>query len=403
MVQKHQNTENPDLYAKLGVDADKSAVRKAFKPIIDNEYPGAWVNIITAPYTDGKMALTQHCDGDGSKMVQRLLHYLETGNAKQLGYALDDALSMNASDVAASGFVNGEWILTQIINSGLPEDLKKILMNALAERWLELRELYKEYGFRISFLGGETADLPDQVRSAVFDMTITAYARKEHIIKGNVLPGDRIWGFASDGRAVWETEENSGLMSNGLTLARSSLMLKEYDKLYPSLKRSGKYYQGRFATDIKLNILSGLAAGEALLSPTRQWPIVISKLINKLIDANSLELLRGISINTGGGAAKIRNLGHGIIYVKNMPKPAPLFRLIQDESKQDWRYMFKTFNCGVGIDVVGEGGSYLGVVLRETAEECGLKLYDLGLCLKNGISEEDNAVILKTEYGNFQY
>ena len=34
-------------YEKMGVDANKDSVREAFEKIIDNECPGAFVNIVT--------------------------------------------------------------------------------------------------------------------------------------------------------------------------------------------------------------------------------------------------------------------------------------------------------------------------------------------------------------------
>jgi phosphoribosylaminoimidazole (AIR) synthetase len=396
--------EDDSQYAQLGVDSGKSNVRSIFKSIINNEYPDAFVNIITAPYTNGKIAMTQHQDGDGSKMIARLLYFLETGDDEQIGYAVDDAFTMNTSDVSAAGFVKGAWVVTQVLNSGLPKELKEVIMISLANRWSKLKELYQQHGFNdISFLGGETADLLDQVRSTVFDMTITAYAEKSHIIKGNVQPGDKIWGFASDGQAVWEKEKNSGIMANGLTLARSCLFWKGYDKQYPILKRDGPYYTGRLKVMDTPKLLSGSTISDAILSPTRQWPIVIRKIMDKLIADNSLELLHGISINTGGGTTKVKNLGHGILYSKTMPRPAPIFQLISNESKEKWENMFKTFNCGVGIDVVGEDDGYLKAVLYEVAEECGIKLYELGNCLKNEKSEKENVVLLRTQYGSFWY
>ena len=405
-MEKQQKDESQ--YAQLGVDSGKTNVRDIFKPLIDNEYPDAFVNIIEAPYGQGKIAMTQHCDGDGSKMIARLIWYLETDESEIIGYALDDALAMNTSDVAAAGFTKGPWIITQILNIGMPADIKEVVMIELAKRWLRLREIYYNHGFKeISFLGGETADLPDQVRSAVFDMTISAYAEKKHLIQGNVQPGDKIWGYDSAGCASWEDEDNSGLMANGLTMARPNLLWKGYDKMYPTLKRDGKFHKGKFGIIERSKFLPNTTIGQALLSPTRQWPIVIRRIMDKLIRIDSLHLLHGISINTGGGATKIKHIGHGILYVKNMPEPAPIFKLIQHESKEKWEYMFKTFNCGVGIDIVGENHPSLDIIIQDVARECNIKAYGLGTCLhnpnKHENGQEKNDILLKTPYGDFRY
>ena len=102
-------------YKELGVDPGKSSVRKIFTKYIANDYPDAFVNIVTDP-EDSESVFTMHMDGDGSKIVQRVLHYLETGDATIFQGAVDDAISMNTGDIAASGFITGKWVITDVIN-----------------------------------------------------------------------------------------------------------------------------------------------------------------------------------------------------------------------------------------------------------------------------------------------
>lgn len=230
-------------YQNLGVDPHKENVKNIFAKLINNDFPGAFVNIIRDPDKPGQV-LTQHQDGDGSKFIQRLLHYYETKDLSVFAGAADDALAMNSGDIAASGFVFGKWLVTDVLNLNLDSKIKEDVMKAIALRFIQLKQIYADYGFnKLFFLGGETADLPDQVRSAVFDVGITAWAEEKDLILGNVRPGDRIYGFASDGRAAWESEENSGLMSNGLTLARNCLMSSCYNEKYPQLKRDGIFIE----------------------------------------------------------------------------------------------------------------------------------------------------------------
>ncbi|MFA5024496.1 MAG: hypothetical protein WC523_06105 [Patescibacteria group bacterium] len=393
-----------DQYQKLGVDPDKRNVRKAFKPVNTSMFPGSWVNI--APILIGNCLVlsTQHSDGSGSKIIQNLLHYYETKDASVLGYTVDDALAMNGGDIAAAGFVRGSWIATDVLNVCLPnKDDKVVLMEETAKRIAELKRLYEQQGIEIVFLGGETADLPDQVRSATLDMTVTAFADADDIIKGEVKPGDIIRGFQSNGRAVWEEKINSGLMSNGLTLARPALMHTMYNAKYPALRRANRrVYKGRFRIDDRLEDLEGLTVGEALISPTRQWAFVIRRLIEELKEMRCLHQLHGISFNTGGGATKIKNLGTGgISYVKNMIMPAPIFSLIQSESQEKWQNMYKIFNCGIGLDIIGEDKPELAAALEMTGEACGIRLYNLGRCEK--FAGPGNQVILNTHFGEFQY
>ena len=386
-------------YKELGIDPNKSKVRKTFSKYVENDYPGAFVNIVQDPEISDTV-FTQHMDGDGSKFVQRALHYFETGDETIFQGAADDAISMNTGDIAASGFVSGKWAITDVINingMNLPKD---IIMQQIALRISELLNLYKENGFNMMhFLGGETADLPTQVQSLVFDVAIYARVKKSEIISGNINPGDKIYGFASDGKARWENVDNSGIMSNGITLSRVDLMSSEYSKKYPFLCGDKGKYRGKYLVSDNPSLLKNMTVSEAILSPTRQWAMVIKDIVDELKKKGLLALLHGISMNTGGGATKIINLGNGIIYKKNMPVPPPIFHLIKEESNESWENMFEDFNCGVGIDVVGENSDEFRTVLEKVSKKTNIAMYDLGFCEKNLAS--GNKVILSTPYGTF--
>lgn len=386
-------------YQALGVDASKQRVREIFGRIVHNDFPGAFVNIVRDPERLGTV-FTKHSDGDGSKMVQRLLHFLEIGDPRIFQGAVDDAFSMNKGDVAASGFVFGRWVLTQILNINGANAPKELIMAQIAERVESLLALYRSYGFSTTyFLGGETADLPDQIQSAVYDVDVFAEAEEADLIKGNVQPGDQIYGFASDGQAIWEDCPNSGLMSNGLTLGRTYLMLERYGTERSFLIRGGGSYKGNFAVTDRPEILEGMTVSEALLSPTRQWAILIRLLIEELKKRGIFNLLHAISMNTGGGATKVTHVGQGILYRKEMPEPPPIFRLIQAESGEKWRDMYRGLNCGIGIDVVGEKSPRFTAALEQVSQATGVKLFHLGDCVEN--EDDGNRVILKTQYGTF--
>ena len=83
----------------MGGEGEKRRVREIFGVIVRNDFPGAFVNIVYDPEVLGKV-FTKHPDGDGSKLAQRILHYLETGDATVIQGAVDDAFSMNAGDIA---------------------------------------------------------------------------------------------------------------------------------------------------------------------------------------------------------------------------------------------------------------------------------------------------------------
>lgn len=393
----------PDQYAQLGVDAGKKIVREIFDDGIETDFPGAFIKIFLSTLFPG-FAGTQHGDGDGSKSILRILMYYITRDPSWLYGMVDDGWSMNWSDIAAGGFVrDGEYMITDIVNLNAFNVPKDEILRAINTGIQLMLELYRQFGFgritnSIRFLGGETADLPRQVQTSVFDMTVSGYIPAVGVVKGDVRPGDLIWGFSSGGRAAWEDRQNSGIMANGLTLGINTLIHPDYVEQYPNLLPAGVTFNGRFHVNDPSGIYD-MTIAQVLLSPTRQWAILIKILIDKLCADDAFHLLHGISVNTGGGATKIVNVGTGgIVYHKTMPKPLGIFQLIQRESQECWRNMFRSFNCGIGIDVVGD--SHLEPYLNAVEIETGVRLHKLGCC-EADISSDKNRVVLQTPYGTF--
>ena len=184
-----------------------------------------------------------------------------------------------------------------------------------------------------------------------------------------------------------------------MTLSRIVLMSSAYNNKYLFLSSEKTGYQGKYLIDDKPEILNGMTVSEAILSPTRQWAIVIKRIIEKLKARNKLSLLHGISMNTGGGATKIGHVGKGILFKKKMPTPPEIFQLIKKESNIGWEEMFEDFNCGIGIDVVGEDNPEFRKILEEVSEEVHIKMFDLGICEQ--FKKGKNKIELDTPYGLF--
>src|SRR5206468_145046 len=92
----------------------------------------------------------------------------------------------------------------------------------------------KKFDIHIHYLGGETADVGDTVRTIAVNGTMTARWPKNKIItNNNIKPGNVIVGFASYGQSTYEKEYNSGIGSNGLTSARHDVLSKYYAEKYP--------------------------------------------------------------------------------------------------------------------------------------------------------------------------
>lgn len=340
----------------------------------------------------------KHPDGSGSKIVQRALHFLETGDVSIFRHDVDDFVSMNTSDIAACGFVYSIE-LTDVIDINSLRLPKAEILKELALRAAEIVHAYKNFGITLEILGGETADLPDQVTTIVSNADARSSMPEGFLISGDVQIGDSIFGFSSAGKAYWEDAENSGIMANGLTMGRKVLMHRNYSVRYPFLCHPDKPFRGKFRVDEYVNEL-GTTASDALLSPTRQWAIIIRMLIDKLDLKNADHLLHGICINTGGGLTKALNLGQGIRYVKEIPDVPPIFKLIQSESGEKWNHMFTSFNCGIGIEIIGDDeGGILSDTLIEISETTGIDFFTLGKCERS--PSEKNEVVIKSEYGTF--
>src|SRR3989339_1687992 len=101
------------IYEKMGVDPHKDSVKRVFEKIVRNDFPGAFCCMVRDRKNPG-LVKVKHSDGSGSKSIQRCLHYFETGDENIFQGDIDDALSSNASDIAASGFTEN-FELTDVV------------------------------------------------------------------------------------------------------------------------------------------------------------------------------------------------------------------------------------------------------------------------------------------------
>ena len=139
------------------------------------------------------------------------------------------------------------------------------------------------------------------------------------------------------------------MSSNGLTAARHLLLSKYYYENFPeSFSETipeDKAYCGKFRLTDKLPG-SEQTVGEAILSPTRTFLPVISKVLDQY-RAN----IDGIIHCTGGGQGKCRDFGKGIRYVKdNLFEMPPIFKAIYESGDIPMKEMFQVFNCGHRIE-----------------------------------------------------
>ncbi len=378
-------------YRDLGVDVRKPGIER-FKGAIENLYPGAFCVIQRDP-ADASMGHVLHTDSAGSKPIQAYLMYKETGDAKWFRGLAQDALAMNINDVLCVGATPVSFVDYIAYN---PLNIDRVeMLGALADGFTDCKETLEREGSPVAFAGGETADLPDLLRT--LDVCVTAYGRVRlnDVVSGAaVKPGDVIVGLRSGGPCRFEGGYNSGIMSNGHTLARTCLLSPKYLEKYPEISHPARgRYTGRFTLEDEPEGL-GVTVGEALLSPTRLFSPVAAAVLRNVGGG-----VHGMIHNTGGGQTKCLRVGDGVKYVKDsLPEPDPVFNLIQREAGVEWREMYQDFNMGVGFEFVVDSGfvdDVLGVV-----ERFGLGAQVIGRCERSGGA---NKLEIRSPHGEFAY
>jgi len=378
-------------YAEAGVDVKKRGI-EVFQETIDNLFPGAFCVITKDPELPG-YGLVTHADSAGSKPVQAYLSWKETGDLNWFVGLAQDVLAMNLNDIACVGAKPINFVDYIALNPSRTP--KTDLLRVLNSGFKHCFETLERYGIRVLFSGGETADLPDQLRTLDISGVVNGRVELSKVITGaDIKPNDVIIGLRSGGKTKYETEENSGIMCNGLTLARLCLLKKDYQKKYPEIADpDGKGYYGRFAFDQYLDELD-MMIGEALVSPMRFFiPVVLEVLENCRSD------ITGLVHNMGGGMTKGLRIGRNIHYIKNkLTEPDPIFKLIQRESGENWKAMFENYNMGTGFEVIAKPESEEEIL--SISESFGLEAKAIGRCER---SDGRNKLTIRSQFGNFQY
>jgi phosphoribosylformylglycinamidine cyclo-ligase len=348
-------------YLERGVSPTKDDVHRAIAKHSAGEVPGAFCKVIADPAGDPNMLAVMHADGAGTKSSVAYLWYAATGDASVFRGIAQDSLVMNTDDLLCVGATSGF-----LVSNTIGRNAHRVggdVIAALIDGYESCAAMLRSHGVEITLTGGETADVGDLVRTVIADSTV--FARVPRALVGDfsrVEPGDLIVALSSTGRAKYESEENSGIGSNGLTLARHALLAHSYAERFPESFSetipAAKVYCGRFQLEDALPGTShNLAWG--LLSPTRTYlPIVRAVLAAELAGQ-----VHGILHCSGGGQTKCRGFGRGLHYVKDSLFATPaLFQTIADsgiEAKQ----MYQVFNMGHRLELYVRPGAAAGVAL----------------------------------------
>ena len=391
------SSETSQRYNLRGVSASKEDVHNAIKNIDKGLFPQAFCKIIPDYLTqDEEYCIIMHADGAGTKSALAYMYWKETGDVSVWKGIAQDALIMNIDDLLCVGATDNILLSSTIGRNKnlIPAEVISAIINGTEELITEL----KKHGVTIHSTGGETADVGDLVRTIIVDSTVTARMKRADVIdNANIQAGDVIVGLASFGQASYETEYNGGMGSNGLTSARHDVFAKylatKYPESFDAAVPNELVYSGQTKlTDAVKN--SPIDAGKLVLSPTRTYAPVIKKLLSKY---NSNQI-HGMVHCSGGAQTKVLHFVDNVHVIKDNLFPVPpLFQLIQENSKTDWKEMYQVFNCGHRMEI------YVPAEIAQDIIEIS-KSFNIDAQIVGRVEQsESKKLTIVSEYGTFEY
>jgi phosphoribosylformylglycinamidine cyclo-ligase len=342
------------LYSKRGVSAQKEEVHAATKNLDKGLYPKAFCKIYADVLCgDADWVNVMHADGAGTKSILAYLYWKETGDVSVWKGIAQDAIVMNLDDLLCVGIYDNLLFSSTIDRNKnvIPAEVLEAVINGTQEFF----DRMKTFGINISFMGGETADVGDVVRTMAVNGTMTARWPKSKLITNEKIKvGDVIVGLAAFGQTNYETSYNSGLASNGLTSARHDVLHKTYGARFPesydtSLDESVVYIgPHRFSDEVLIEDRPSATIGQLLLSPTRTFAPVLKELLE-----NNFESIHGLIHCSGGGQTKcLKYVPANVRIIKdNLFGPPIIFKLIQEASQSEDREMYQVFNMGTRMEI----------------------------------------------------
>ncbi len=372
------------LYSKRGVSAQKEEVHAATRKLDQGLFPNAFCKLYPDFLGDDKDWVNiSHADGAGTKSILAYLYWKETGDTSVWKGIAQDAVAMNLDDLLCVG-VYDKLLFSSTIDRNkkmIPGEVLEAVINGTQEFFDQL----KQFGVNIHYLGGETADVGDLVRTIAVNGTMTArWPASKIITNEKIAPGDVIVGFSSSGKASYETEYNSGLGSNGLTSARHDVLSKYYAETYPETFEpnldNDVVYIGKSRLSDPVSRIphpasriphpasriphpvsriqhpasriqhpeSPITIGKLLLSPTRTYAPLM-----KILLEEHFSDLHGVIHCSGGGQTKCMKYLPGSMRVikDNLFEPPEIFKIIQENSGAAATEMYQVFNMGHRLEI----------------------------------------------------
>lgn len=276
--------------------------------------------------------LVQSIDGVGTKIiVARMLNKFGTIGMDLVSATTNDIIVLGAKPLTLLDYIANDKLHPEIIEQIISGMVKACRENA------------------ISLVGGETAEMPGTYLAGEHDLVgvITGVVDKDKAILGkDIVPGDSVFAFTS-----------SGLHTNGYSLAR---------KLF--------FDVGQWQVDAYLQELQS-TVGEVLLAPHINYTRPVLHALAQNI------AIKGMAHITGGGLLenipRILPKGCKVEIKKDTWPQQPLFEVLRQLGQLDDKEMYRTFNMGVGLVMIG--AAHIGDLLRAALQKFPeFKLYEIG-------------------------
>jgi phosphoribosylformylglycinamidine cyclo-ligase len=341
------------LYSKRGVSAQKEEIHEATKNLDKGLYPKSFCKIYPDTLcSDDAWVNVMHADGAGTKSILAYLYWKETGDVSVWKGIAQDAIVMNLDDLLCVGIYDNLLFSSTIDRNKnlIPAEVLQAIITGSQDFFDKM----KTFGINITYMGGETADVGDVIRTIAVNGTMMARWPKAKLITNEkIKAGDVIVGLAGYGQSNYESEYNSGIASNGLTSARHDLLHKTYGARFhesydTSLDEHVVYIGPHRITDEIRHGQRTTTIGQLLMSPTRTFAPVMKKLLK-----NHFDSIHGLIHCSGGGQTKcLKYVPENVRIVKdNLFEPPVIFKLIQEASKSDDREMYQVFNMGTRMEI----------------------------------------------------
>jgi phosphoribosylformylglycinamidine cyclo-ligase len=342
------------LYSKRGVSAQKEEVHEAVKKLDQGLFPHAFCKIYP-DYISGDAGYVNvmHADGAGTKSILAYLYWKETGDSSIWKGIAQDAIVMNLDDLLCVG------IYDNILFNSTIDRNKHLITGEVLQQIInasnEFFDMLRLYGININYLGGETADVGDVVRTVAVNGTMTCRWPKDKIISNErICAGDVIVGLASFGQATYESAYNSGIGSNGLTSARHDVLDKSYARnfreSFDNDLDGDVVYIGKHKLTDAITLANGSTTtiGKLILSPTRTFAPVLKDLLQ-----NNFDAIHGLIHCSGGGQTKcLKYLPQNFRIIKdNLFAPPEIFDIIRTNSGAGLKEMYEVFNMGCRLEI----------------------------------------------------